>query len=76
MVKQVTTKGALQAAIDIVLLVMYGAAGVTGIMYASVLQDMTMWFFYGAGIFMIFTCLGLISKVTKPLENYDTKDVA
>jgi hypothetical protein len=35
----------------------------------------TMWFFYGAGVFFLFTCLELISKVTKPIENYDTQDV-
>jgi membrane protein YdbS with pleckstrin-like domain len=71
MAKKITTKGALQAAIDIVLL----ALCVAGIMYASVLQDVTMWFFYGAGVFFLFTCLELISKVTKPIENYDTQDV-
>ncbi len=76
MAKKITTKGALQAAIDIVLLFLYGAAGVAGVMYASILQDVTMWFFYGAGVFFLFTCLELISKVTKPIENYDTQDVA
>lgn len=75
MAKKITTKGALQAAIDIVLLVLYGAAGVAGVMYASVLQDVTMWFFYGAGVFFLFSCLELISKVTKPIDNYDTQDV-
>ena len=72
MAKKITTKGALQAAIDIVLLVLYGAAGVAGVMTASVLQDVTMWFFFGASIFLLFTCLELITKVTKPLDNYDT----
>jgi len=75
MAKKITTKGALQAAIDIVLLFMYGAAGVAGVMMASVLQDVTMWFFFGASIFLLFTCLELITKVTKPLDNYDTQDV-
>jgi len=74
MTKKITTKGALQAAIDIILLFMYGAAGIAGIMYASVLQDLTMWFFYGAGVFFLFTCLELITKVTKPTESYDTQD--
>lgn len=60
--------------IDIVLLFMYAAAGISGVMYASVLQDMTMWFFFGVGIFMLFSSLELISKVTKPLDNYDTQD--
>jgi hypothetical protein len=76
MAKKITTKGAMQAAIDIVLLFMYGAAGITGIMYASVLQDMTMWFFFGASIFLLFTTLNLISKVTKPLDNYDTQEAS
>lgn len=73
MAKKITTKGALQAGIDIVLLFMYAAAGVAGIMYASVLQDVTMWFFFGAGIFMLFSSIELISKVTKPLDNYETQ---
>ena len=74
MAKKITTKGALQAAIDIVLFFMYAAAGIAGIMYASVLQDMTMWFFYGAGIFMIFSSLELVTKITKPLDSYDVQE--
>ena len=60
--------------IDIVLLFMYAAAGIAGVMYASVLQDMTMWFFFGAGIFMLFSSLEKISTVTKPLDNYETSE--
>lgn len=76
MVKTITSKGALQAAIDIVLLAVFFIGGVAGVMYASVLtSDLTMWFYFAAGLMLLFNSLELVTKVTKPLDSYDTKDV-
>jgi hypothetical protein len=75
MAKKVTTKGAFQAAVDTFLLAFYAMAGIAGVMIASVLRDLTMWFYFGAGVFLLFTSIRLVSKVTKPLENYETVDV-
>jgi len=75
MAKMITTKGAIQAAIDIVLMALYFIGGVAGIMYASVLQDLTMWFFVAAGILLLFTALEIAGKVTKPMDSYESKEV-
>jgi hypothetical protein len=45
-------------------------------MIASVLRDLTLWFYFGAGVFLLFTSIGLVSKVTKPMENYETQEVS
>jgi hypothetical protein len=75
MAKKITTKGAAQAAIDFLLMAMYFVGGIAGIMYASVLTDLTMWFFFAVSIFLLFSSLELINKITKPLDNYDTQQV-
>jgi hypothetical protein len=75
MKRKITNRGAFQAAIDIVLLAIYFVGGVAGIMYASVLLDLTFWFYAGAGVFLLFTALELVGKVTKPLDNYETRSV-
>jgi hypothetical protein len=76
MAKKVTTKGALQAAVDTFLLAFYAMAGIAGIMIASVLRDLTLWFYFGAGVFLLFTSIKLVSKVTKPMDNYETQEVS
>jgi hypothetical protein len=75
MAKKITTKGALQAAVDTFLLAFYAMAGLAGVMIASVTRDVTMWFYFGAGIFLLFTSIALVSKVTKPMDNYESVDV-
>lgn len=75
MAKKVTTKGALQAAVDTFLLAFYAMAGIAGITIASVTRDIAMWFYFGAGIFLLFSSIALVSKVTKPMDNYETTDV-
>jgi hypothetical protein len=75
MAKKITTKGAIQAAIDFMLMAVYFVGGVAGVMYASVLTDLTMWFFFAVSMFLLFSSLELINKITKPLDNYDTKQV-
>lgn len=73
--KKITTKGALEVGCDVVLMAAYFIGGVAGIMYASVLSDITMWFYVGTGVFLLVTSAGILMKVTKPLENYETAGV-
>jgi uncharacterized membrane protein YoaK (UPF0700 family) len=75
MTKQITNKGALSVGIDIVLMSMYFIGGICGIMYASVITDLTMWFILATSIYLLFGSLELVTKITKPLDNYDTKEV-
>ena len=77
MAKKVTMKGAGQAAFDVLCMALYFIGGVAGIMYASVLtEDLSLWFYLGTSVFLLFQAITLLGKVTKPVENYETEVVA
>jgi len=73
--KKITTKGALEVGVDVVLMAAFFIGGVSGIMYASVLTDITMWFYVATGVLLLMSSAELLMKVTKPLDNYDTSEV-
>ena len=75
MTKQVTTRGAMQAGVDVLFMTLFFIGSFAGILHASVLQDMTLWFYYAAGAFLLLKAVELLFKVTKPADNYDVISV-